>query len=188
MQLTCAGTCGTFFTEYDGADGAAPSHGGGTLFPRHIGRASSFAKATEDKDARPSRSDGMLLSRAPRRRRVSPPYQTVTRLSTGIILSFLSLISLSSLSLSSLKSLSSQPRGCHLRLSPVHGGTFSHDTQRRQSLVQFLCVYLHFMKVKLSCLHIMKKHLSAGKKKTARRLIPDGLCVSRRLKRRREWR
>jgi len=32
-----------------------PSHG-------HLGRASSFAKATEDKDARPSRSDGMCLS------------------------------------------------------------------------------------------------------------------------------
>ena len=32
-------------------DGGAPSHG-------HLGRASSFAKATEDKDARPSRGEG----------------------------------------------------------------------------------------------------------------------------------
>ncbi|MBP1583157.1 MAG: hypothetical protein J6866_04310 [Victivallales bacterium] len=43
-----------FPTGHDGADGAAPSHGGGDLSHGHIGRASSFAKATEDKDARPS--------------------------------------------------------------------------------------------------------------------------------------
>ena len=33
----------------------------GASFHGHLGRASSFAKATEDKDARPSRGDGMQL-------------------------------------------------------------------------------------------------------------------------------
>jgi len=48
---------GMFYHGHDGADGAAPSHAPSN---GHIGRASSFDKATEDKDARHSLGDGMF--------------------------------------------------------------------------------------------------------------------------------
>jgi len=93
---------------------------------------------------------------ARRRRRVSPPYQDVMYRSTGT-------------------TVRTEPRP-PVRLSrgtlaeqtlgpPCFVLPLSHETQRRQNLVQFLCGCLHFMKVKLSCLHIMKNLLSAGKLK-----------------------